>query len=398
MITIENEIQDIDSFVECELCKKKFRTVTNTHLWKEHKITLDEYEEKFPEAITWSKNSRKACSKSTKGRTYEQIYGEEKAEELKKEKSSLTKKQMEDPEQRKIRSDLFTGRAVTNKTRRKMSEVRKKLYEDSPRKYSYRQRALDYYGPVCMNCGFEPNEDSESVVHHIDFKNTSSPLGNHEIENLRVLCKSCHAKLHVCLDKTVKGFTGIPRIEKSIYSLLSSLGKEFQIDLNDGNFTDTPNRISRMYLEILSGSVDTKKQIEDVLSSKFPSKGFDEMILLKGVKTFSLCPHHLLPAEYDINIAYLPSEEGFVLGLSKLARICNILSSRLVLQEVLTMEIGNALENINPKGVAVLVKGQHMCVRMRGIKSTNSEFITSYTSGAFRENASTRSEFFSAIK
>jgi GTP cyclohydrolase I len=187
------------------------------------------------------------------------------------------------------------------------------------------------------------------------------------------------------------------RIEEGAALILKGLAEDYGLDLTDPNLTDTPKRIAKAYAEIFSGIFQTEKQIEEILKSKFPADNCDEMILSGNNVVFSMCPHHVLPVEYTIDIAYIPSSDGFVLGISKLSRVAEILAKRLVLQEQLTIDIGKAIEKINPKGVAVKVKGEHFCVKMRGVKK-QSFVVTSYTSGVFRNDPATRAEFFSLVK
>lgn len=187
------------------------------------------------------------------------------------------------------------------------------------------------------------------------------------------------------------------KIEEGVRLILEALQQEFGLDLMNENFKDTPARVARAYTEIFSGLKDTQVQIDKVLSSKFPSEGYDQMVISSGNKVFSMCPHHLLPVEYDIDLAYIPSKKGFVLGISKLSRIAQILARRPVLQEQLTKEIGESLGRVEPEGTMVRVKGIHYCMRMRGVRQLAST-ITSYNSGSFKDNVATREEFLSLIQ
>jgi GTP cyclohydrolase I len=190
---------------------------------------------------------------------------------------------------------------------------------------------------------------------------------------------------------------GLKKIQEGTYLMLQGLADYIGIDPEDENFKDTPSRVARSYEEIFAGGADTEKQIANILKTGFPGEGYDEIILVKGIKTFSMCPHHFLPVEYDIDIAYIPGEDNIVLGISKLPRIAQILSKRPVLQESLTKDIGEALQAIKPLGVAVRVSGIHYCMRMRGVK-VQSATITSYVTGCFREKPEARAEFFNLIK
>lgn len=190
---------------------------------------------------------------------------------------------------------------------------------------------------------------------------------------------------------------GLRLIQDGAKSILIGLSYYIGIDPEDQNFKDTPARVTRAYEEIFEGGKDTDKQIDKILeTAKFPGEGYNEMIICKGIKTFSMCPHHLLPVECIIDIGYIPGEQGKVLGLSKVPRIAQVLSKRPVLQEALTKDIGEAMNRVDPKGVAVRVRCVHFCMKMRGVK-TDGEVITSFVSGAFMDEEATREEFIKLI-
>jgi len=185
-------------------------------------------------------------------------------------------------------------------------------------------------------------------------------------------------------------------MEDFFKTLLFSILK---LNPHDDNFKDTASRITKSLQEILEGMENLDEKINETLSKTFPSKGYNSIILLSEIKTFSICPHHFLPVEYTIDIAYLPDEDGKLLGASKLIRLAELLSKRPVLQETLTEEIATQiLHKTEALGSAVIIKGSHMCMRMRGIKSIGSKMITSTMLGTFRDNAATRQEFFELLR
>lgn len=167
----------------------------------------------------------------------------------------------------------------------------------------------------------------------------------------------------------------------------------------DPNLAATPFRVVRMYNELLLYEEKQKRvdAVFDELSKQFPSK-HDSLIFATGIKSFSMCPHHFLPVSYTMTIAYIPKKDnGFVVGASKLERAVRILSARAVLQEDLTNDIADNIENfLNPQGVAVLVSGEHDCMRVRGVKSCG-KFETSEMRGSFKDNPETRMEFFQLL-
>lgn len=171
--------------------------------------------------------------------------------------------------------------------------------------------------------------------------------------------------------------------------ILESLGIDHK---NDPNFTDTPKRIMQTYHEIFEGLLDDNlKDLENHLTKTFPCT-YDQMIVEKGIETWGMCPHHFLPVKYEVDIGYMPTSE--VLGLSKLPRVIQALSKRPVLQEQFTDDIVGYLERVlKPKGVIVKVKGQHLCMVMRGVKNTNAIAYTSAITGVFREVPALKEEF-----
>jgi GTP cyclohydrolase I len=184
------------------------------------------------------------------------------------------------------------------------------------------------------------------------------------------------------------------KLRKGVGLILEGL----DLPLQDPNFADTPARVARAYEEILSGLDNTQAQVEKVLSVTFPAS-YSEIVVAKNIVTFSLCPHHLLPVRYSINIGYLPKTGGGVLGISKLARLVEILAHRPVLQEGLTTDITTALSSLpGCLGAACVAEGDHMCMTMRGAKQISASIITSSVCGIFRDNAMVRAEFMALIK
>ena len=181
-------------------------------------------------------------------------------------------------------------------------------------------------------------------------------------------------------------------IENAWATILENL----HIDLEDPNFKETPKRIAKMYDEIFAGlKPENMELLENHLLKTFPCTN-DEMVTIKGIETWSMCPHHFLPVHYWVDVAYLPDDK--VLGVSKLPRVVDLLAKRPVLQEQYTQDIVDYLEqSLNPRGVAVRVKGVHLCMVMRGIKSFNSEVITTSMTGAFKDNLITKQEFLQLI-
>ncbi len=179
------------------------------------------------------------------------------------------------------------------------------------------------------------------------------------------------------------------KVEEAIYQLLEALGENPERE----GLQDTPKRVAKMYAELFSGLQENpKEQFTAVFS-----EGHEEVVLVKDIPFYSMCEHHLLPFYGVAHVAYLPSE-GRVTGLSKLARAVEVASKRPQLQERLTVQIAEALEDaLSPKGVLVLLEAEHMCMSMRGVKKPGSKTITSVVRGVCKEDKTSRQEILDMI-
>jgi GTP cyclohydrolase I len=156
---------------------------------------------------------------------------------------------------------------------------------------------------------------------------------------------------------------------------------------------NTPARVVRAYDEMMRGYKEDPKRI---LTAIF-TENCDEIVLLRGVRFSSLCEHHLLPFTGVATVGYLPS--GKVVGLSKLARLVECFARRLQIQERMTQQIAEALqEHLHPQGVGVVIRAHHHCMGCRGVEQPDAEMVTSAMTGLFRENAATKAEFMSLAK
>jgi GTP cyclohydrolase IA len=187
------------------------------------------------------------------------------------------------------------------------------------------------------------------------------------------------------------------KIRNGIIQVLDGLG----LDLDDPNLVDTPDRMTRAYQEICAGLlVDIDYQVEKFLESTFPCDN-QQMIVATGIEVFSVCPHHFLPVRYDIKIGYLPGSQGGAraLGLSKLARLAKLLAARPILQEQVVTDIVQALMRIpGCVGAGCVARGEHYCMRMRGVAQSGSIVTTSDLRGLFLEDPMVRAEFMQLIK
>jgi GTP cyclohydrolase I len=180
-----------------------------------------------------------------------------------------------------------------------------------------------------------------------------------------------------------------PMIEQATLDILTAVGE----DPNREGLLKTPDRVARMYEELLSGyRTDPAKLINGALFDV----EYDDMVIVRDIEFSSLCEHHLLPFVGHAHVAYIP--RGKVIGLSKIPRIVDMFAKRLQVQERMTRQIANFInEVLDPRGVAVVVEAKHMCSMMRGIQKHDSSMTTSTMVGAFRENTTTRNEFMAHL-
>ena len=178
-------------------------------------------------------------------------------------------------------------------------------------------------------------------------------------------------------------------LETLYQQVLSELGE----DTNREGLLDTPKRAAKA-MQFLTSGYETN--LHEVVNNAVFTSDNDEMVVVQGIEFYSLCEHHMLPFIGRCHIGYLPN--GSVLGLSKFARITDMFARRLQIQENMTKQIAEAVEEITGcRGVGVIVEAQHMCMMMRGVQKQNSMMRTSVMKGAFRENQATRDEFMRLV-
>lgn len=175
------------------------------------------------------------------------------------------------------------------------------------------------------------------------------------------------------------------KIERAVRDILEAIGE----DPDREGLLDTPARVARMYAETCSGLHDHPARH---LKVTFDA-GHDEMIMVRDIPLYSMCEHHLVPFYGTAHVAYIPSTDGRVTGLSKLARLVDGFARRPQVQERLTTQVADAIEQgLGPRGVLVVVEAEHLCMAMRGIRKPGSSTVTSAVRGVFRENAAARME------
>jgi GTP cyclohydrolase I len=181
------------------------------------------------------------------------------------------------------------------------------------------------------------------------------------------------------------------RIERAVVELLEAVGED---PARDG-LVKTPHRVAKMYAEVLAG---LGQNPADHLEVTFAAD-HDEMVMVRDIPFASLCEHHLIPFIGKAHVAYIPGDDGRITGLSKLARLVDGYARRLQVQERMTTEIADAIEEaLAPRGVLVVVDAEHLCMSMRGVKKPGTSTVTSAVRGLFRSDASTRMEAMQFVR
>lgn len=179
------------------------------------------------------------------------------------------------------------------------------------------------------------------------------------------------------------------KISRAVADIITAVGE----NPNRSGMENTPDRVARMYEELLSGyRTDPVEMVNDAIFDV----SYDEMVLVRDIEFYSLCEHHMLPFIGRAHVAYIP--RGKVIGLSKIPRIVDLFSRRFQVQERLTRQIADLImEMLNPHGVAVVMEAVHLCSVMRGVKKHDARMTTSAMHGAFRNSIATRQEFLDSI-
>jgi GTP cyclohydrolase IA len=181
------------------------------------------------------------------------------------------------------------------------------------------------------------------------------------------------------------------KVEGGVRLILEGIGE----DPGREGLKETPRRVADMYREVFSG---LRQDPEGVVDVTFDA-GHDEMIMVRDITLQSLCEHHLTAIVGRAHVAYIPGRDGRITGLSKLARLVDVLSRRPQVQERLTTEIADVLERaLNPRGVFVVIEAEHFCMSMRGVRKPGSETVTSAVRGVFRRDPRTRAEAMGLIR
>jgi len=177
--------------------------------------------------------------------------------------------------------------------------------------------------------------------------------------------------------------------KNSVFELIKAVGEDPERE----GLRNTPDRVARMYSELLSGY---QSEPEKIINGALFHVNYDEMVIVRDIEFYSLCEHHMLPFIGRAHVAYIPA--GKVIGLSKIPRIVDIYARRLQIQERMTRQIADFVQQtLAPQGVAVVVEAMHLCAMMRGVKKHDARMTTSAMHGSFRANLATRQEFLDNI-
>ena len=181
------------------------------------------------------------------------------------------------------------------------------------------------------------------------------------------------------------------KIKAAVTSIIEAIGE----DPNREGLRETPTRVAEMYAELFRGlNIDPRDELKVGYEL-----GHREMVIVRDIPFYSMCEHHLLPFYGVVHIGYIPDTDGRVVGISKLARVVEIIARRPQIQERMTTQIADAImDGLKPSGVVAVVKAEHLCMVMRGVKKPGSNIITSALRGSFHTRPESRTEFFSLIQ
>lgn len=183
-------------------------------------------------------------------------------------------------------------------------------------------------------------------------------------------------------------------VQDNLHSVVESVLQELGEDTHREGLKRTPQRVARALRFLTQGY---RQNVDDIVNGALFTEDNDEMVTMKNIEIYSLCEHHLLPFFGKCHVAYLPKRQ--IIGISKIARVVDVFARRLQVQERLTKQIAETMQRIlDPKGVAVIIEAEHLCMQMRGVQKQNSSVVTSAMMGAFRTRQETREEFMNLIK
>lgn len=362
------------------LCGNKFDNLTG-HVLHGHKMSPGEYRDAtgYTGKFISLSHARNMQKKSTEVKKNDPELQEKIRNSI---KNSYT------PELRKLRSESTLAQWQNDEERKKKMDGVKKA---AKKRYSplrrIREQLYERAGNCCEKCGVSEDEYKEKsgrrlALHHLNYDKTVP-----ELEDVMLVCQPCHLSIH----RNMTNFDRFPAACNVIGQLLSKL----KVNIEDENFVETPRRFATYLLEHFVDDNDIEILLEECKAAVFPNE-YDNMVISKGIRVYGICPHHLLPIIYDIDLAYIPDETA--IGLSKLNRIADLYGRQPLLQENLTNILADTLQDILfVKDVAVRISGEHMCISSRGVKAHGSSVLTSELRGSFKI-PEVRNEFMILVK
>ena len=193
------------------------------------------------------------------------------------------------------------------------------------------------------------------------------------------------------MTRSADGEFDVQKVEDGVRLILEGIGE----DVGRDGLKETPRRVAEMYREVFAGLHEDPEAVVDAVFDV----AHDEMIMVRDIEVAAFCEHHLLPFTGKAHIAYIPGADGRITGLSKLARLVDVLAKKPQVQERLTTEVADVLETVlKPRGVFVVIEAEHLCMSLRGVKKHGSETVTSAVRGVFRTDPRTRAEAMSLIR
>lgn len=352
----------------CKICGKQLPNLSG-HVLHSHGMKGKEYKEKYGvDRLLTTEQSREM----SKRRSEIKIETYKNHPELRQLRSIQMKKTMEN---KVVSQEEKFSKSLNNTTKPEWVLLRKRLYERS--------------GGKCEICGILEDDLLKKNKNRLCIHEKNYHLTVPKDEDCVLCCKSCHKKLHISLSGNIRK----NKLSRIIIDLVKTLAGE---DYVSDNFIETPRRFASVLAEFSGIDIDFDLELEELANSIFES-GSNGIISAINIGAYSLCPHHLLPVEYEISLAYLP--QGYAVGVSKLARLCNVLAKKLQLQEHYTSLIADSIiRYLKTPDVAIITKGRHDCMRIRGIRMNDCNIVVSEMRGEFRNNPTLRAEFLSLIR
>lgn len=356
--------------VQCRECGDQFDRITNTHLESKHEMSVEEYQDLYPDAPIDSPDLKRERAENT-SEALKKYYEEN--PELREKRREDAIEQMKDPRQRKLRSEVMLEIDRDEEWRENISEAKE---GDPTHRDIALSKLVEGEEPSCSKCGKLESEEIEDVGRKLHTHHKNGNPNDDRPENIAFLCSSCHTGLHNKLRASTEKFTGNRRIVRNVSHILDELG----VDQKDPDFRATPERVSRMFVETCQRCFeDDGERISQILSTTFP-EAHDDFVVVDNIIAHSMCPHHLRVIDYEVDFGYIPA--GQIIGLSKIPRLVKYLAKKPMTQEVYTEEIADRFyDTVQPRACIVHVRGEHHCMTSRGVETHGSRTTTSALRG-----------------